>query len=241
MPTVQPRIETGIRIAIFGASGRTGRHLIAQGLAAGVEVTAITRNPDSIPPQDRLRVTGADVSDATAVKKAVADADAVLTALGVRYSLKPISIYSTGIANIVDAMGVLGVRRLVVVSSAPLDPAYRAGDSWLFTRVMEPLFMRLPGRTTYDDMARMESHVTASGVDWTIVRSSWLFDADAVSDYRLVTGTPTGMYTSRPDLAAAMLAQLTERRYLRRVVAVNTTEGTPRLLRQIWNENIKGA
>ncbi|WP_222851544.1 NAD(P)-dependent oxidoreductase [Phytoactinopolyspora mesophila] len=231
---------TGIRIALFGASGRTGRRLIAQAIPAGHEVIAVTRRPDSIRPRAGLRVIVADATNTTAVEKAVAGADAVASALGVPYSLKPISIYSAGIANVLGAMDIHGVRRLVVVSSAPLDPAYRARDSWLFTRAMEPLLMRLPGRTTYDDMARMESQVTGSGVEWTIVRSSWLFDAAAVSAYQLVTGTPTGMYTARPDLAAAMLAQLTDRRYLRRVVAVNTTEGTPRLVTQIWRENIKG-
>jgi hypothetical protein len=134
-----------------------------------------------------------------------------------------------------------GVQRLVVVSSAPLDPDYRASDSWFFTRVMEPLFMRLPGRTTYRDMARMEALVTSSDVAWTIVRSSWLFQSDAVSDYRVAAGTPSGMYTARPDLAAAMLAQLADGRNVGRTIAVNTTENTPRLLTQIWRENIKGA
>lgn len=232
---------TGMRIMIFGASGATGRHLIGQALPAGHEVVAVTRRPDSIPPQHHLRVVGADATDPAAVEEVVAGADAVLSVLGVPYSRKPISIYSTGIANILNAMDIHGVHRLVVVSSAPLDPDYRASSSWFFTRVMEPLFMRRPGRTTYEDMTRMESLVTPSGVDWTIVRSSWLFEADAVTDYRLVDSTPEGMYTARPDLAAAMLAQLTDHRYLRRIIAVNTTVGTPHLVTQIWRENIKGA
>jgi uncharacterized protein YbjT (DUF2867 family) len=234
----QTRID---RIVVFGASGPTGRHIVAQALAAGHEVAAVTRRPDNIPPRSGLQVIGADATDPTAVEKVVAGADAVLSALGVPFSPKPISIYSTGTATILDAMQVHDVRRLVVVSSAPLDPDYRASDSWLFTHVMEPAFMRRPGRTTYEDMARMESLVTASGLDWTVIRSSWLFESGAVSDYRLVDGTPRGMYTARPDLAAAMLAQLTEGRYLGRTVAVNTTEGTPGLLAQIWRENIKRA
>jgi putative NADH-flavin reductase len=225
-----------LRVVVFGAAGRTGRHIIAQAHAAGHDVTAVTRRPDSIPAHDTLAVLRADATDPAAVDKVVAGADAVLSALGVGYSFKPVSIYSTGTANILHAMQTHGVPRLVVVSSAPLDPAYRASDSWFFTRVMEPLFMRLPGRTTYRDMARMESLVTSSDVAWTIVRSSWLFQSDAVSDYRLVTGTPKGMFTARSDLAAVMLAQLADSRNVRRTIAVNTTENTPGLLTQIWRE-----
>lgn len=232
---------TGMRIVVFGASGPTGRRILAQARPAGHEVVAVTRRPDSIPPQDHVRVVAADATDLAAVDQVVAGADAVLSAFGVPYSRTPIDLYSTGLANILTAMDAHAVRRLVVVSSAPLDPDYRASDSWLFTRVMEPLFMRRRGRTTYEDMTRMESLVTSSGVDWTIVRSSWLFEADAVTDYRLTTGTPKGMYTARSDLAAALLAQLTDNAHLRRIVAVNTTVGTPGLITQIWRENIKGA
>ncbi|MCS5720006.1 SDR family oxidoreductase [Herbiconiux sp. CPCC 205763] len=50
---------------------------------------------------------------------------------------------------------------------------------------MEPLVIFVMGRTTYTDMRRMEALVAASGLDVTIVRPSGLFDADAVSDYRV--------------------------------------------------------
>jgi putative NADH-flavin reductase len=227
-----------MRLAVFGANGPTGHHLVDQALAAGDRVTAVTRHPDRIPPRKGLTVVGADVADADAVDAAIAGSDAVLSALGVSYSRKPISVYSQGATNIIAAMHRHGVKRLVVVSSAPLDPAYRASDSLFFTRVMEPLFMRRPGRTTYDDMRRMESLVRASDLDWTIIRSCWLFDAAAVTDYRLAENSAGGMFTARADLAASMLAQLADDRFVRKMVGVNTTAGTPSLIRQIWREGI---
>jgi putative NADH-flavin reductase len=227
-----------MRLTVFGASGGTGRRLLEQALSAGHHVTAVTRHPDSIPPREGLSVVGADVADAAAVDATIAGSDAVLSALGVSYSRKPISVYSQGTTNIIAAMHRHGVKRLVVVSSAPLDPAYRASDSFFFTRVMEPLFMRRPGRTTYDDMRRMESLVRASGLDWTIIRSCWLFDAAAVTDYRLAEDGAGGMFTARADLAASMLAQLADDRFVRKVVGVTTTAGTPSIIGQIWREGI---
>jgi putative NADH-flavin reductase len=181
-------------------------------------------------------VVGTDVADADAVDATIAGSDAVLSALGVSYSRKPISVYSQGVTNIIAAMH--GVKRLVVVSSAPLDPAYRASDSFFFTRVLEPLFMRRPGRATYDDLRRMESLVRASKLDWTIIRSCWLFDAAAVTDYRLAENSAGGMFTGRADLAASMLAQLADDRFIRRAVGVTTTAGTPSIIQQIWREGI---
>lgn len=227
-----------MRLTVFGANGPTGRLLVDQALAAGDRVTAVTRHPDGIPPREGRTVVGADVADADAVDAVIAGSDAVLSALGVSYSRKPISVYSQGATNIIAAMHRHGVKRLVVVSSAPLDPAYRASDSLFFTRVLEPLFMRRPGRTTYDDMRRMESLVRASELDWTIIRSCWLFDAAAVTDYRLAENSAGGMFTARADLAASMLAQLADDRFIRKVVGVSTTVRTPSIIRQIWREGV---
>lgn len=231
---------TGMRIVVFGASGPTGRHILAQARACGNEVVAVTRRPESIPRHERVRVVQVDATDPQGVESVVVGADAVLSALGVPFGRAAIDLYSSGTANILRAMRVHAVRRLVVVSAAPLDPDYRASEGWLFTRVFEPLFIRVPGRTTYEDLARMEGLVASSDRDWTIVRSSWLFETDEVSDYQLTTGTPHGMYTARPDLAAAMLALLDDRRSRNTIVSVNTTTGTPRLSTQIWRENIRG-
>src|SRR5262249_38600876 len=45
-------------------------------------------------------------------------------------------------------------------------------------------------------------------------------------------------YTGRADLAASLLAQLTDDRFVRKIVGVTTTAGTPSLLEQIWHEGI---
>jgi putative NADH-flavin reductase len=228
-----------MRIAIFGANGPTGHQLMTQAAAAGHQLVAVTRNPHSIRPLDHVTVVAADATHPEEVNAAVAGSDAVLSVLGVSYSRRPITVYSVGTANIIDAMQRHDVSRLIVVSSAPLDPAYRPSDSFFFTRVMQPLFMSRPGRTTYDDMRRMESRVRDSDRDWTIVRSSWLFNCADVTDYQLTTNGARGMFTARADLAAALLTQVADDRFIGRTVAVVTTDGTPSIVRQIWREGIR--
>ncbi|MGH7734222.1 MAG: NAD(P)-dependent oxidoreductase, partial [Gemmatimonadales bacterium] len=187
----------------------------------------------------RLVVAGADVTDPAAVDAAVAGGDAVLSVLGVPYGRKPVSVYSAGTANIIAAMGNQGVRRLVVTGTAAVDPGYRSSDSVIFTRVMEPLFMRLPGKTVYADNRRMEALIRASSLDWTIVRACWLFNAPAVSNYQVIEGSIRGMFTARADLAACLLEQLADGKYVRKTIGVVTTAGTPGIARQIWREVIR--
>jgi putative NADH-flavin reductase len=72
-----------MRLTIFGASGRTGRQLLNQALAAGHTATAVARDPTRLPVHHhRLKVVAADALDPAAIQPAVAGADAVVSALG---------------------------------------------------------------------------------------------------------------------------------------------------------------
>ena len=67
--------------------------------------------------------------------------------------------------------------------------------------------------------------IRASGVVWTIVRPSGLFDHPAPTDYQVAEDRADGLFTARADLAAAMLAQLRDDRYGRRAMAVINSRG----------------
>ena len=55
-----------MRIAVIGATGRTGRQVVAQALARGHAVTAVTRHPQSItvtdPCLERAQIGGSSRS-----------------------------------------------------------------------------------------------------------------------------------------------------------------------------------
>lgn len=226
-----------MRIVVFGANGPTGRLLTDQALAAGHEVAAVTRRPEAFPREhERLTVAGTDVHDAEAVDAVIAGGDAVLSALGVPYSRRPIATYSRGTANIVAAMQRHGVRRLAVISSSAVDPVPYSDAGFLFNRVLQPFMASVVGRTLYDDMRRMEALVQASELDWTIVRPSGLYDRPAATDYTMVEGHADGRFTARADLAASMLRLLDDDRFVRRVVAVITTSENPTMLDLIRHE-----
>ncbi|MFC0508792.1 NAD(P)-dependent oxidoreductase [Micromonospora costi] len=225
-----------MRTVVFGATGPTGRQVTEQALAAGHEVVAVTRRPGAVAPRPGLTVVTADALDADAVDRAVAGSDAVLASLGVPLSPRPITVYSRGNATIVAAMHRHGVKRLVTVSSSVLDPRWRPTGEFFFNTVMDPLVNRRFGRTAHEDMRRMEAVVRDSGLDWTIARPSGLFDHHSVTRYRAAEDVADGLFTARSDLAASMVAQLTDDRFVRRAMAVITTDVRPRILGLLWRE-----
>jgi putative NADH-flavin reductase len=226
-------------IVVFGANGPTGRLLVAHALAAGHQVIAVTRRPDKFPQQHpNLTVARADVLDASAVEGVVSGADAILSTLGAPYGRKQVAVYSVGVRNILTAMERHQVRRLVVVSSSATDPKPYADAGFFFNRVVQPFVVNVLGKTVYEDMRRMEELIRNSEVDWTIVRPSGLFDADFVSDYELAENHIAGRFTARSDLAAAMLAQIDDERYVRKILAIATSENVPSMARLIMREAI---
>ena len=226
-----------MRVIVFGANGPTGRLLVSQTLAAGHEVVAVTRRPSEFPVHDvGLEVVGGDVLDQACVDTVVEGSEAVLSVLGVPFGKEPVEVYSRGVGNILDAMKRYAVRRLVVVSSGAVTGEDEPTGGFVFNRVLQPYVTKVLGRTVYDDMRRMESVVTSSDVDWTILRPSGLFELPSVTDYSLTEGHGPGRLTSRADLAAAMLGQLHDPRFIRKIGHVITTEDNPSLISMMWRE-----
>ena len=229
-----------MKLVVFGANGPTGQLLTKQALTEGHTVIAVTRHPETFPLRhERLQVMRGDVFDLSSVEQAVEGQDAVLSTLGTPFSGKPITVYSEGVAHIVQAMKKYGVRRLVCVSSSATDPQTRYHDSgggFIFEKIMKPFIVKSVGRTMYADMEQMEKLVMGSQLDWTIVRPSGLFETPAVTVYQVAEATIRGTYTSRTDLADLMLKQLTTNQFLRKIVAVVTVSVKPNLLQFIAKE-----
>src|SRR5262245_35899357 len=103
-----------MRIAILGASGRTGRHLVEQAVAQGHQVTAIVRNPDGLPSglHGAVRLVQAEVMHPDAIAPALVDADTVVSALS-GPGRAPSGVWSESTRSIVQAMREASLRRFI--------------------------------------------------------------------------------------------------------------------------------
>lgn len=230
-----------MRLTVFGANGPTGRLVVQQALILGHTVRAVTRQPDAFPAfGPGLEVVEADVFDAAAVDRAVAGSDAVISSLGVPYSRRRIEVYSKGTSHVALAMQRQGVRRLLCVSSTSTFLVNDPQESWI-SHLGTSLVTRTIGRTTYEDMRLMETLIRISDLDWTIVRPAGLFTGSAVTAYQTAENFLGGRFTARADLAASLLDQVQDHRFVGKVMVVITTENTPSFIEWFRGEILKQA
>jgi nucleoside-diphosphate-sugar epimerase len=212
-----------VKIVVFGANGPTGQILVEDALARDHAVRAITRHPAEFPLRHAgLDVLHADVTDGSPLTGAIAGCDAVASVLGASYSRKPITVYSRGTRAIVSAMQEVGCRRLIVVSSGLTYPP-GPGHGFFFDRIAHPLLRDVIGRTLYADMRAMEEYLrTVPDIDWTVMRPGRLVDGDVKRPYLKEPETPSRRYTTRRDLAKAILDDLDSGADVYKAVAVTS-------------------
>ena len=202
------------RVLIVGATGGTGRQLVAQALERGLTVTAFARDPARLTiAHPQLTVLRGDVLDGESIAAAMRGQESVLSALGHKRYFPPNRILSDGTRNVLRAMEAHGVRRFISESSLGIgDSAGRLGVYYtLFTiPVVLPFY--------YWDKARQERIIAASPAEWVIVRPGLLNNGEKRGRYRHGRGIGSFLGTvriSRADVADFMLNQLESDAYLR--------------------------
>jgi putative NADH-flavin reductase len=207
-------------VLIVGATGGTGRQLVAQALERGHEVTAFVRDPTRLGVEHpRLRVLTGDVLDYASVEAAVRGQEAVVSALGHKRYFGPSRILSEGTRNLLRAMEAHGVSRMVCQTSLGIgDSAGRMGLYYTF--IVIPIVVPF----YFWDKTRQERLIAASGVEWVIVRPAVLTNGPARGTVRHGRGVGSFVLTkrvSRADVAAFMLDQLADDTYLRAAPGVS--------------------
>jgi putative NADH-flavin reductase len=191
-----------MNLAIFGATGGTGRQLVEQALEEGHTVTVLVRNPAAFPIQhERLSLVQGDVRDRARVETVVAGQDAILSALGTNQR-GPVSICTDGVERMLTAMNSSQVRRLLVVS------AYGVAES--HHRNLYNLLVWTSMKEKMLDKERMEKLLEHSDVQWTLIRPPALTNGPRTQHYH--TGTDLRIsatsHISRTDVADFMLRSI---------------------------------
>lgn len=203
-------------VALFGATGPTGTHIIEEALKQGYNLSVYTRDAKKLASfAGRIEIVVGDLQDQSAIAKCIQGADAVISALGPNglkvQGDKPVM---HGLSNIIAAMKRAGVRRLVQISTA----AYRdPKDGFAFKPHAFALLFKVIARNGYEDIKATGELVANSNLDWTLVRIPNLKDgpADGSVDVGWYGTTRLGMKLSRGNLAKFLVDQLTDRKFVR--------------------------
>ena len=204
-------------IALFGATGRTGRLVLERLLARGDRVRALARDPGRLAPHPGLVAFGGDARDAHAVRRVVDGADAVVCCLGMHDITVPATDFSDSVRGIVEAARAAGVRRIVAIASAGVLADARGG-----LRSQHGLPAAFANVAA--EHARNLRTLEASGLDWTLLCPIDLVDAPGGTARWAYEDLPAGSHTGYADLADTIVEMLGRRdAHGRRVGVVSAT------------------
>ena len=195
-----------MQIAILGATGGIGGHVLDWALRAGHPVHALARDPQALPPAAGLTVTRGDALDETAVAEVIDGADAVVSALGPRGAKAP-GLLAGAASHTILAMQKTGASRLVCVSAAG---AYVTGDpnmNWLVKAILPRVLAK-----QFADVRAMEDVIRPCDLDWTLVRPTRLVNRPGTGRYRVSPDYPPrgGSKIARADVAHFIATALAE-------------------------------
>jgi putative NADH-flavin reductase len=195
-----------MQLALFGATGGTGEQIVRQALKAGHSLRLLVRDPAKLKSQDpRLTVITGNVLTPADVNETLTGADAVICTLGNTRN-NPEQVVSNGTRNIISAMQLNAIRRLIVVSSLGV------GDS----KDQVPFFFKVVAATFLRKVMRdKEALVRTSGLDWTLVRPGGLTDGPRTGAYQFgVDPTIRAGQVSRADVADFVLREVERNEFI---------------------------
>lgn len=207
-----------MKLIVFGATGSIGLPLIQQATAQGHSVTAFVRDPSKLAhlSAQNLYVVKGDVLNNADVTSAIQQHDAVLCVLG---DGRKGVVRGAGTKNIIDAMRIHGLKRLICQTTLGLgDSSSNLNFFWkhiMFGWLLKKAFL---------DHRLQEKYVFESGLDYTIVRPSAFTDGVMANGYKVgFDGNAKGLQLkiTRADVADFILQQLNSGKYLKKAVSIS--------------------
>jgi putative NADH-flavin reductase len=211
-------------LVVLGSTGRIGRLVVDEAVRLGWDVRAAIRAGTAQQRRPRVHPWPTDLEDPAAIDGLVSNADAVIGALGPRRNTADqVELFRDSARRLVGSMERRRVGRLVLLSGAGVDVT---GDQrGLFDRLM----VRIVGTATRHVVAAKQAErdvVAASDLAWTALRPPFVVDGARTGTWQLAEGAPgLGARITRADAAAALVAQVTDERWIGRSPFLWTPRG----------------
>lgn len=207
------------RILLIGATGPTGRQILARSRDTDLQVRALARRPEALAGDDAegIDVVRGDVLDPATLTAALAGVDQVVSSLGSKLSpFAAVHLLSAGTTNLVAAMRDAGVGRLVCITGVGAGDS-RGHGGFAYDRLIRPTLLR----NVYADKDRQEDVVRASDLDWLLLRPAVLTNGARTGKHHAVTRFAPGEKLrplSRADVADFVVGEVLSQRYHRATV-----------------------
>ncbi|GAA1085164.1 NAD(P)-dependent oxidoreductase [Tsukamurella spumae] len=210
-----------MKISIIGASAGVGLETVERALARGHAVTTLSRSEVALPESDRLTMVLGSATEKADLRRAITGADAVIVALGTGTSTKATTLFSDAGRLLVELQ-----REEAIAAPLIVLTGFGAGESGDYVGFAGKLVFRFVLNKVYKDKTLMEELITASDVNWEIVRPGLLKNKPLTEQYRAETRLYKGIgigSINRADVADFMVKQAEDPTLAKNYVALSNT------------------
>lgn len=204
-------------IALFGATGKTGKILLRKLTEKGYLVRVLVRNPAKLKITDSLvSVIQGNVLDETAVFKCLEKSDIIINVIG-HVKGSPANLQTIAVQNILKGMRKLGLTRLIDLTGSGVK---EDGDhpKW-FDRLVVFVMRNLLGKAVRNRLTDGENHVeliSKSNLEWTVVRAPVLLPGKAKGRTSIgMVGHIPGYSLTYEDLTDQIINILEDKSFVR--------------------------
>jgi putative NADH-flavin reductase len=212
-----------MKVILFGATGFSGKSILAEALKHGHEITILVRDASKVDiKHKKLTIIEGNVLDPLTVASALHQQEAVIQCLGVggKGDGKPTTFISDATKVIVDEMQKQNIKRLIAMSNVGAGNSI-AFQPWFFTKIILPYFMKWL-KVIIDDKNRMEPIIMNSNLDWTIVRCPNIVDKPSKGTCNAtLDGKDLKLSVTLPDLSKFIIDQLTQTAFIKQAPSVS--------------------
>jgi len=194
-----------MNITIIGASAGVGLEAVKRALQRNHTVTTLSRSEINLPSQSNLITLKGSATNREDLKKAIANANAVIVALGTGQSTKATTLYSDFAKLLVEIQQETNTQIPFIVLTG-----FGAGDSGPYNGFIAKIFFSLLLKKVYADKTKMEDIITGSKMKWEIVRPGMLKDNPLTEKYRIESTLFKGINIggiNRSDVADYLVKQ----------------------------------
>lgn len=195
------------KIALFGATGQTGKLFLETALEKGYEIQVLVRDISKLNQKsDKLTVFQGDVLNVDDVAKTIKNCDLAVSLFG-HVKNSPEWLQTNGTKNIIQAMKNFGVARIISLSGGGLP--FLDKDEPKFIDKLIRTIMKIMVPKVLNDAIEHHKILKESGLKWTIVRGPRLTNDAKINTYKVGwVGVNSGTKISRGDLADFIVTQI---------------------------------
>lgn len=193
-----------MQIAVFGANGKVGSHVVRGLLDRGYMVVAFVHGSHRFSANPNLKIVQGDIYNADDVKDSLVGSEVVVSALG-SWGTPKKDILTEGMKNIIPAMQDANITRIVSLTGA--DARVKDDQLSIIHRISRSLLGFVAPKVLHDG----EEHIRLlqeSALQWTVLRSP-VMNERGTPMYKLSNSRPMPWQTiHRQAVAEAMIDQV---------------------------------